>query len=159
MAEPESLGSIIARGKVPGPKKKRHRLEILAVNWTHIVGERMAEHSAPTRLARGALTVAADSPAWAAELSMSTETLLRRIREIMGDEAVRKVRVQSRDKGGPEAMLAPGAGLPDDAGGLLEIDGETAEEIAALDDREMGLALARLVRASKTSKQSEQKGG
>jgi hypothetical protein len=156
LPEPESLGSIIARGKVPGPKKKKHRLDLLAVNWEHIVGERMAAHSAPTRLIRGTLTVAADSPAWAAELSMATQGLLVRIRAIMGDDIVKKVRVQSREKG--EAAGA-GAEAPKGDGTTGEIGGRIGEDIGALEDEDMRVALERLVRASKSSKQSDRGDG
>lgn len=152
MPEPESLGSIIARGKVPGPKKKKHRLDLLAVNWEHIVGERMAAHSAPTRLIRGTLTVAADSPAWAAELSMATQSLLVRIRAIMGDDIVKKVRVQSREKG---SAAGDGRVAPAMAEKEAEIGGRIGDDIGALEDEDIRVALERLVRASKSSKQSD----
>ncbi|HEY5527081.1 MAG TPA: DUF721 domain-containing protein [Candidatus Anoxymicrobiaceae bacterium] len=152
MPEPESLGSIIARGKVPGPKKRKHRLELLAVNWEHIVGDRMAAHSAPTRLTRGTLTVAADSPAWAAELSMATQSLLVRIRAIMGDDIVKKVRVQSRAKGSAAEAAAArgeGTGRPEKN---VEIGGRIGDDLGALEDEEVRAALERLVRASKSSR-------
>jgi predicted nucleic acid-binding Zn ribbon protein len=101
LREPESLGSIISRGRVPGPTRKKQKLDLLAMNWGHIAGERMAAHSTPTRLIRGTLTVSADSPAWAAELSITTETLLRKIAGIMGEESVRRGGLRRWFRGGP----------------------------------------------------------
>ncbi|MHB8894955.1 MAG: DciA family protein [Candidatus Geothermincolia bacterium] len=155
MPEPEKLGSIIARGNVPGLKKKRQRLDLLKVNWEHVAGGRMSEHSAPTRLIRGTLTVAADGPAWAAELSMATEDLLRKIRNIMGDNGVKKIRVQSRGKSAPEGAGGRHGEPERGKGEDLEIEGEIGEQIGAVPDEEMRRALARLVRSTKSGKQSD----
>lgn len=158
LPEPESLGSIISRGRVPGPKRKKQKLELLSVNWSHIAGDRMAEHSAPTRLIRGTLTVSADSPAWAAELSLASDKMMRKIAGIVADESIKKVRVQSRARAGDEAgEIAPKG--PDKGNEPEELRGKLGEDIGALDDEGMRKALERLVRASSTSKQSEQEEG
>jgi hypothetical protein len=158
LREPESLGSIISRGRVPGPTRKKQKLDLLAMNWGHIAGERMAAHSTPTRLIRGTLTVSADSPAWAAELSITTETLLRKIAGIMGEESVRKVRIQSRGKVRGSDEEASGGGSGEGPGGQ-PVGGKLADDIEALEDEEMRKALGRLARASSSSKQSDHKEG
>ena len=154
MSNPESVGSIISAGSVRGKKRGRHSLELLVANWSHLAGERLALHSKPTRLARGVLTVAADSPAWAAELSVESERLLRRIVAIVGQGTVKKVKVQSRGKREKGAGLgAPGAGeCPEEA----RIEGKIGEDIMALEDTEMRLALAKLARAIKPGNQGKQ---
>lgn len=154
MSNPESVGSIISAGSVRGKKRGRHSLELLVANWSHLAGERLALHSKPTRLARGVLTVAADSPAWAAELSVESERLLRRIVAIVGQGTVKKVKVQSRGKREKGAGLeAPGAGeRPEEA----RIEGKIGEDIMALEDTEMRLALAKLARAIKPGNQGKQ---
>jgi len=154
LSNPESVGSIISAGSVRGKKRGRHSLELLVANWSHLAGERLALHSKPTRLARGVLTVAADSPAWAAELSVESERLLRRIVAIVGQGTVKKVKVQSRGKREKGAGLeAPGAGeRPEEA----RIEGKIGEDIMALEDTEMRLALAKLARAIKPGNQGKQ---
>lgn len=154
MSNPESVGSIISAGSVRGKKRGRHSLELLVANWSHLAGERLALHSKPTRLARGVLTVAADSPAWAAELSVESERLLRRIVAIVGQGTVKKVKVQSRGKREKGAGFeAPGAGeRPEEA----RIEGKIGEDIMALEDTEMRLALAKLARAIKPGNQGKQ---
>ncbi|HEY5527008.1 MAG TPA: DUF721 domain-containing protein [Candidatus Anoxymicrobiaceae bacterium] len=155
MSNPEKIGSIISQGSVRGHKRGRHSLDLLVVNWTHLAGERLALHSKPTRLARGVLTVATDSPAWAAELSVESERLLRRIVAIVGQGTVKKVKVQSRGKraAGPEAAGArPGEREADE----VQIEGKIGDDIMALKDSEMRLALAKLVRAIKLQDQGKQ---
>jgi len=154
LSNPETVGSIISAGSVRGKKRGRHSLDLLVANWSHLAGERLALHSKPTRLARGVLTVAADSPAWAAELSVESGRLLRRIVAIVGQGTVKKVKVQSRGKREKGAGLeAPGAGeRPEEA----RIEGKIGEDIMALEDTEMRLALAKLARAIKPGNQGKQ---
>jgi hypothetical protein len=154
LSDPEKIGSIISRGRVPGPKKGRHSLDLLVVNWPHLAGERAAAHSVPTKLSRGILTVAAESPAWAAELSVETERLLRRSTAIVGAGTVKKIKVRSRARGAE----APGetvarAGIVVEA--ECELQGRIAEDIGALEDDEMKLALAKLVQAIRPARQTK----
>jgi hypothetical protein len=102
--------------------------------------------------------VSADSPAWAAELSLASDKMMRKIAGIVADESIKKVRVQSRARAGDEAgEIAPKG--PDKGNEPEELRGKLGEDIGALDDEEMRKALERLVRASSTSKQSEQEEG
>lgn len=157
MPEPESLGSILSRERVPGPRKKKQRLDLLKVNWEHIAGKRLAEHSEPTRIARGTLTIAADGPAWAAEVSIATRQILARTREIAGDDVVGKLRVRSRGTEEPSRQER-WARTADEgqSAELSPIEGRIGEEIASVEDEKTRNALARLVRASRPSKQTEQ---
>lgn len=155
MAEPESIKSIMARGRIPGPKRKKQRLELLSANWEYIAGERVAAHSRPSRIARGTLTVSADSPAWAAEVAMVTETLRSRAAGIMGEDTVKRIRVQSRcgSGGGTGEEDTP---REEDAGpDAGEIEVKFAEKIGAFEDEGMRRALERLVRASKSSNRGD----
>ena len=52
--------------------------------------------------------MSADSPAWAAELSLASDKMMRKIAGIVADESIKKVRVQSRARAGDEAgEIAP----------------------------------------------------
>jgi hypothetical protein len=158
LAEPESLGSIIARGKVPGPKKKKQKLSLIATNWEHLAGRRLAEHSRPTSLARGTILVAADSPAWAAELTMVSEKLLASARKLTGDQAVKKIRIQSRQAGTPGSQEGSEEARDADLANGSE-DLPMGNEIQAVADENVRKALARMVLASKAGKQSERDRG
>lgn len=154
MADTESIGSIISRAKVPGAKKKRQALDLIVANWEHIAGARIAAHCEPSRLARGTLTVRADSPAWAAEASVQSAVLLRKIEAMLPGGVVGKVKVRAG-----EAVPEPDE--PGEAGVSAEEkppEGELAVEISSIEDEEMRRALARLARSSGVSKQTKHKG-
>lgn len=157
MSEAESVGSILSRGRMPRPRKGRQKLELLAANWEAIAGKRVAPHSRPTRLARGVLTVTARGPAWAAEVSMQTDRLIKRAASLLGPEAIRKVRVQSRGTIGEERGARPApVSREDEALEASFPEGRLGEEIRALEDEEMGAALARMVRTNQARQQGSQ---
>lgn len=73
--------------------------------WRDIVGAELAAHTRPERVDDGELLVVADSPAWATQVRLLSGTVLRRLREELGETAVRRVRVQ-----GPSGRRGPGRG-------------------------------------------------
>lgn len=153
MAEPERVGDIIARRTTVDPRKKRLRLELLRNNWPSLAGERMAEHSRPTRLSRGTLTVAAYGAPWAGELSAVSYELLKNIEKVLGGGVVRKVRVLAKaGRREPEPTGDVDLGEPEEE----YVEGELGEELGNLDDAEVREALGRMVRASKSSEHSKQ---
>lgn len=158
MSEPERLGQIIARGHGPSPRNKKHRLDLVALNWNHIAGERLGEHSVPRRLARGTLTVAADGPAWASELSAESESLLRKTAEVLGESSVRKVRVQARPAPADDAGFEPDDEVREASAGRARLEDKVTDELEAIQGEELRGALERMLRASITSRQSRQGG-
>ena len=56
--------------------------------WEMVVGAAMAERSWPDRYDHGKVFVAVSGSAWAQELRMQKETLLARLKEMAGDEAL-----------------------------------------------------------------------
>lgn len=79
--------------------------------WPEIVGARLAEHTRPERVEEGELLVVADSPAWATQLRLLSDNLVRRLREELGETTVRRVRVQgpSGGRGSGRSSGIPGA--------------------------------------------------
>jgi hypothetical protein len=158
LAELERVGDIIARKAAVDPRKRRLRLELLRNSWPSLAGERLAEHSRPTRLSRGTLIVAADGASWAAEFSAMSGMILKGIEKVLGRGAVRKVRVSAR--AGPE-RAEPGAA--EDVGwGEVKgehLEGEIGEALSTLEDEEVREALGRMVRASRSSKHSKRARG
>jgi hypothetical protein len=52
--------------------------------WEEIVGGTLARHVQPVTLSGDTLTVAVDQPAWATQVRVLAETILRRVAEVTG---------------------------------------------------------------------------
>ncbi|MBV8490898.1 MAG: DUF721 domain-containing protein [Candidatus Eremiobacteraeota bacterium] len=65
---------------------------LLAAGWPEIVGEDVARHSRPSRLADGVLTVATRSSAWGQELSFLQSRILEAVRARFPTTTVRELR-------------------------------------------------------------------
>lgn len=61
--------------------------------WPAIVGEKLAEHTAPRSLNNGVLTVVAANGAWATQLRFLAEEIRKRAEEELGEGSVRRVEV------------------------------------------------------------------
>jgi predicted nucleic acid-binding Zn ribbon protein len=61
--------------------------------WEQIVGADLAAHARPERFTDGELVVVADSTAWATQLRLLADQLVRRLNRELGDGTVRRVRV------------------------------------------------------------------
>lgn len=66
----------------------------LFVGWRDLVGPEIAAHTRPLLVRDGVLTVGVDQPAWAVQLRYLSATLLAKVQEDTGDEAVRQIRVK-----------------------------------------------------------------
>lgn len=158
MVKPERIGEIIARERFGNPRGRRLKLELIRNNWRSLVGEKTSEHSYPSKLSRGTLTVAAEGAAWAAEMSMESGDLVGAISRMLGKETVKKIRVQSR----PEVFEG---GEGNDNGGAegsgkkeVRLEEKITEEIGRVGDEEVRRALIRMAKASKASRQNKQSG-
>jgi predicted nucleic acid-binding Zn ribbon protein len=63
-------------------------------NWSTLVGGDIAEHTKPVALEGGALTVQAESTAWATQLRLLQRQILKRIADGVGNDVVRRIKVQ-----------------------------------------------------------------
>jgi predicted nucleic acid-binding Zn ribbon protein len=70
--------------------------------WAQIVGPDLAAHTRPESLADRELTVTADSTAWATQVRLLADQLVRRLNAELGDGSVQRVRVR-----GPAAAAGP----------------------------------------------------
>ncbi|HVL28975.1 MAG TPA: DUF721 domain-containing protein, partial [Acidimicrobiales bacterium] len=73
-------------------------LRTIFSRWEEIVGPTVAAHARPLSLHRGTLTVAADQPGWATQLTYLEADLKRRVDEVAGPGTVSRVRVTVRPK-------------------------------------------------------------
>lgn len=67
--------------------------------WAEIVGPEVADHCVPVSLVDGALTVQAESTAWATQIRMMAGPIVKRINDQMGDRSVK--RLTARGPSGP----------------------------------------------------------
>lgn len=65
----------------------------LAARWAEVVGSEVAEHCELVGLDGGVLTVRASSTAWARQLGLMTQVLVRRCEEVLGAGRVVEVTV------------------------------------------------------------------
>ena len=61
--------------------------------WPQIVGPEIAQHCTPVDFVEGALTVRADSTAWATQLRLLSSSLLARLAEDVGEGTVAELKV------------------------------------------------------------------
>ena len=64
--------------------------------WPAIVGDKLAEHTAPLRLQGGVLVLSASSPLWASEVKQLGSAITRRVNDLLGDGTVRTITVSVR---------------------------------------------------------------
>lgn len=90
----------------------------LMASWDELVGEATAARSRPVGIDRGVLVVQCDSTAWATQLRLMRDDLLRQLAERFPDARVDSIRFQGPDvpswKRGPRSI--PGRGPRDTYG-------------------------------------------
>jgi predicted nucleic acid-binding Zn ribbon protein len=69
-------------------------LDGVFAHWEDVVGTQTAAHARPVTLRDGVLVVAVDQPAWATQLRLLGGSLLARLSEVAGPDAVRSIEVR-----------------------------------------------------------------
>jgi predicted nucleic acid-binding Zn ribbon protein len=116
--EPSGLGDVIdSLTEKLGWNSPLARSELLA-SWAEIVGAETAEHSSPSGIDGGVLTVACDSTAWATQLRLMRSRVATEIALRFPDAGVEQVRFEGPNapswKRGPRTI--PGRGPRDTYG-------------------------------------------
>lgn len=141
---------MLGRRRVARPGKRQERLELLSVRWERIAGERLAEHSRPSSLDRGTLTVSAEGTAWASEAGAVAGSMLNRIEAELGRGVVKRIKVRARapekEPGMTRMTHAP----------REEDQGPPPEELGSIKDEKLREAVHRMLKASKSIEQNEQ---
>ena len=73
----------------------------LLQRWPEVVGATVAAHCRPVSLRAGTLTIAADEPAWGAQLGWLEADLLRRLDQSLGAGEVTRIAVRVRPRPRP----------------------------------------------------------
>ena len=100
-----ALGRLLAR---PG-WAERLGVARLAAAWSDVVGEDLAGHCEPVRIAGRVLTVRAASGTWATQLKWFTVQLAARAEELLGEGTVTEVRIVVGPLGSGDAGHTGGA--------------------------------------------------
>jgi len=145
----ERIGREVERELGRGGSRDAIPLTALTAAWPEVVGDAVARHAWPLRIARdGTLHVATASSTWAHELGFLADEILERLRVHLGADAPTKVRcavgpipeVERTDEASPEP-------LPADADVPPEVRSEAAAVASAITDPELREVVARAARA------------
>ena len=75
------MGSALGRPEV----LRAGRAQVVMRRWAEVVGEAIAEKSAPDRYERGTLWVVASGSAWAQEIRLRKDSIVERLNELAGE--------------------------------------------------------------------------
>ncbi|TAL33844.1 MAG: DUF721 domain-containing protein [Spirochaetes bacterium] len=89
-----SLGSLLSSIVGEFQLDESFIFENIRSNWSLIVGDIISTHSAPVRIVRETLIIAADHSVFAGELHMLRESLLNKIKDRLGADIIRNIRVE-----------------------------------------------------------------
>ena len=146
----ERIGREVERELGRGGSRDAIPLAALTAAWPEVVGDAVARHAWPLRIARdGTLHVATASSTWAHELGFLSDEILERLRAQLGPDAPTKVRcavgpIPEVDRADDEAPEP----LPADDDMPFEVRSEAAAAASAITDPELREVVARAARAS-----------
>ena len=84
----EPIGKILADVLRDLGLSKKLSEQRAVVEWSDIVGRRVAEHARALRVDNGRLFVEVDSPVWSQELTLMKRNILRQINDRIGRKAI-----------------------------------------------------------------------
>ncbi len=84
----EPIGKILADVLRDLGLSKKLSEQRAVVEWSDIVGRRVAEHARALRVDNGRLFVEVDSPVWSQELTLMKRNILRQINDRIGQKAI-----------------------------------------------------------------------
>jgi len=146
----ERIGREVERELGRGGSRDAIPLTALTAAWPEVVGDAVARHAWPLRIARdGTLHVATASSTWAHELGFLSDKILERLRAHLGADAPTKVRcavgpIPEADRADVESPEP----LPAEADVPFEVRSEAAAVASAITDPELRDVVARAARAS-----------
>jgi predicted nucleic acid-binding Zn ribbon protein len=97
--EPVSLADALAEVRAELGLPSTDVVTTLDARWVDVVGEDVAAHAKAVSLRDGVLTIAVDSPPWAAQLRYLTTALVERANALLSVDAVRSIALRVRPEG------------------------------------------------------------
>lgn len=92
-AAPETVGSVLDQILQRADFGERLRGARLEQRWADIVGEDLARHCTPVRLAGRILVLRAESQTWATQLRYLTGEIRQRIEDELGEGRIDQIRI------------------------------------------------------------------
>lgn len=146
----ERIGDQVEHELARGGSRDVLPLAALTAAWPEVVGEAIARHAWPLRLARdGTLHVATSSATWANELAFLAEEIAERLRARLGADTPARLKCAAGPI--PESALpdqAPAQPRPTTAELPADVVSEANTAASAIDDPELRELVARAARAS-----------
>jgi hypothetical protein len=146
----ERIGDQVERELSRGGSRDVLPLSALTAAWPEVVGDAIARHAWPLRIARdGTLHVATASATWANELAFLAEEIAGRLRERLGSETPARLKCAAGPI--PESALpneTPAEPTPDAREMPAEVVSEANTAASSIDDPELRELVARAARAS-----------
>lgn len=96
-SDPTPLGDALGEVIASQGWKTEVSVHSLLGRWASIVGDTVAQHSAPESFAAGIVTVRTDSTAWASQLRLMTPQLLAKLNEALGDGTIKRITIKGPD--------------------------------------------------------------
>lgn len=93
------LGEIVRRLMQEQVFAVGSQLGRLSADWSAVVGERLAEETAPRALEGGVLTIVSASGAWGTQVGFLADQIAAKANDVLGEQAVREVRVTVAPEG------------------------------------------------------------
>jgi len=147
----ERIGHEVERELGRGGSRDAIPLVALTTAWPVAVGDAVARHAWPLRIARdGTLHVATASASWAQELAFLSDEILERLREHLGPDAPTKVRcavgpIPEAERIADESRFEEFPSVDDIP---PEVRSAAASAASAISDPELREMVARAARAS-----------
>jgi predicted nucleic acid-binding Zn ribbon protein len=91
--DPHGIGTVLEGLLEQRPWVSGMSLGELGRRWASVVGERLAQESAPVGLERGTLLIRASSAAWGAQVRFLSSEVRTRANEVLGGGPILEVRV------------------------------------------------------------------
>ncbi|MBF0459863.1 MAG: DUF721 domain-containing protein [Magnetococcales bacterium] len=123
----------------------RSQAQKLCWAWSQSAGEQVAQHSEPTRLTNGVLTVRVDSPVWNSQLHHLKAELLAKMQSHLPPGSLREIRFRQGSLRSLPAWLLPKPSPPPLPAPCAEDEQEAAHRVAQVSDPELREVLRRLV--------------
>lgn len=95
--DPQLLGSVVDRFVTDRGWQTQRAVGGVEGRWEQIVGAELAAHCCPETFTDGALTVRAETTAWATQVRLLATTLLARLNDDLGAGTVTSLRVVGPD--------------------------------------------------------------
>jgi len=91
----ECLGKILPQALTVLGLQQRYKSENVLLHWREIVGEKIADHTSPSKLQRGVLTVVTNNAVWAHHLMTSKEDIINKINVFCSEKVINDIKFQA----------------------------------------------------------------